>query len=239
MDEQDILEFSRTHYPGFEFVLHFGSTAHGMAREHSDIDLVLVFPEAIHPFRETRRWRGHLFDSWLYDIESLNGLIHAGRTGRNHVMLDIVLTSRVLPLPTPRSDLLKTAAQRIRKAGPLLADRNDFRHVLTSLMDDLKQCDDPVEGTAVALDLHNVVQQILLSLLGAGGFRKSHAISRLRNHDPVYFSELTNAMALAVQGKHDPLLTAAGRLLAQLGGPLREGHRAALEGTIRMPLPVI
>lgn len=239
MVEDDLLGFARIHYPGFEFLLHFGSTAHGAAREHSDIDLLLVFPGAIHPFRETRLWQGRLFDSWLYDIETLNGLIHAGRTGRNHVMLDIVLTSRVLPEPTPRSDLLKTAATRIREAGPLLTDRNDFRHVLTSLMDDLKQCGDPVEGTAIALDLHNVIQQTLLCLLGAGGFRKSHAIARLRDHDPTYFAELTDAIKAAVGGKHEPLLTAAGRLLDQLGGPLREGHRAALEGTIRMPLPVI
>ncbi len=239
MLDAELLQFAQVHYPGFEFLLHFGSTAHGASRKHSDVDLLLVFPGAIHPFRETRRWQGQLFDSWLYDIETLNGLIHAGRTGRNHVMLDIVLSSRVLPEPTPRSDLLKTAAERVRRAGPLLADRNDFRHVVTGLMDDLEQAEDPVEQAAIALDLHNVVQQTLLCLIGAGGFRKSHAIARLRDHDPAFFTELTNAVAVALKGDHGPLLAAAGRLLGRLGGPLREGHRTNLDGSVRMPLPVV
>lgn len=247
MIDADLLTFARTHYPGFEFILHFGSTADGTAHPLSDIDLLIVFEKPVRPFRETRRWNDALFDAWIYDLETLNGVIHQARGGPSQVMLDIVISARVLPDMTERASLLKTAARRIRDAGPLMQDRRELRHLLTGLIDALRRrCERSAadvgaenERLAFALDLHNVMQQTLLTLTGAGGFRRAQAIARLRTFDAAFFDAQTQAMRDACGGRFEPLLAAADELLARLGGPLREGLRSPLADSLRIPLPVI
>jgi predicted nucleotidyltransferase len=240
MNPREIAEsFVDENYRGCSFSMLFGSSLTDDMTEYSDIDVMVIYDEPVRSFREVKRWRGHLIDAWIYDVETLNGMIHMARRNRNQVILEIVLSAEAIPTPSAKFKLLQLAARRIREAGPLIEDIADYRHVLTGLIDDLRVARNQEEIASIAVELYSLIQNIILFMIGAGGFKKRHAVHSFRRHDPEFFCELGGALRSALFGESDKLINCSIGFLTQLGGELRENYKVAIPDSVRIPLPLV
>jgi predicted nucleotidyltransferase len=232
-----IIDFVSARYKDYSLILFYGSAATGAQEVRSDVDLFVLYDSPIHPYREKVRHLGFLFDIWVYDIETLHGMINVARRSPSAIILEIVLSSTVLPEKTKISDYLKLAAANIRKSKPLIQDIADWRQYITGIVDDLESANHKDDRCLLAMEAYGAITDCLLLILGAGGYKKRHAARILREYDADYFCELNEGLGEAINGNLEKLVKCSKKLLIQLGGELREGFKSSLPEGIRFPLP--
>jgi len=234
--ESLVLEFIKEKHATSAFTLFFGSALSGVTHDRSDVDLMVVYDRPVLPYREKVRWRRALLDVWVYDSESLNGIIFSARRGGSVVVLDIVLGSKVLPEPHEVADSLKMAAKTVKEAGPLLGDVDEFRQYLTGQLDDLVAVESLKVRWAVSIEVYVTIQNMILLLIGSGGYKKSRAVESLERHDPALLRGLNEALYESLAGNSQPLVLEGEKILSRFGGPLREGYRRHLPDPARIPV---
>ena len=237
--EKVILDAVEKFYAGSSFCFFYGSFLKKTNDKNSDIDLIVVYERAIQAFRQKFIFQEFLFDVFVYDAESLNGALHMARQNGQFVTVDAIIDSAVLPHSTDTSKILKEVAIRVKKAGYLFQNRAFVQQYITNILDDLETTDAPGEKTMLCIDLYRALVDIVLINGGAGVCSRKYAAKALSVIDPELQSELNEALASSFSGRHQSLIAIAKKILAVLGGPLREGFRMNIQENFRMPLPVI
>jgi membrane fusion protein len=90
-------------YKDSSFCFLFGSYAKGTQTEVSDIDLIIVYEKAVQPLHEKTKFREKYFDIFIFDIESLNFVLHNARMTRAAISDQVILREHSL-----RDELNKT-----------------------------------------------------------------------------------------------------------------------------------
>lgn len=234
-----IVGVMRNRYPGFDFLLHFGSSLEGDMQERSDVDVIVVFDRPVQGLHEKFMHGGFLFDVHVFDIESLNARVHLARRGSSSVMASIVRRAAVLPESNKRAVALQLAAERVLALAPVAQDLEDIRQYITGLIDDIDGVLDSNVGIMIAIELYQSISGTVLQLNGAAGFRKRHAARAFAEWDMGFLCRLNNSLRAAVCGSFDELIACAKLMLEKIGGERREGYRSMVPDVGRMPLPVV
>lgn len=218
-------------YPHAAAAIIGGSIARGEGTATSDIDLLLLFDNVPHAWRETLKLGRQTVELYGHDLRSFDYFCRkVDRPGGRIPMAMMVIEGRnLLPRTSAAADLYQLA-QAIHDEGPpalthdALASR---RYEITTLLEDLADSTVAEETLAVATKLYDVLANFVLRAGGAWSGVGKHLARRLRAYSPAIADELYAAMRLVLL---DP---AAGkqafgglvaRVLQPYGGPLLEGY---------------
>ena len=218
-------------YPHAEAAIIGGSIARGQGTATSDIDLLLLFDNVPHAWRETLKLGQQTVELYAHDLRSFDYFCRQlDRPGGRIPMAMMVIEGKNLLPQTRASADLYQLAQAIYDAGPpalagdALASR---RYEITTLLEDLVDSTVAEETLAVATKLYDVLANFVLRAGGAWSGVGKHLARRLRAYSPEIADDLHAAMSLIL------LDTPAGkqaftRLVAHAlqpyGGPLLDGY---------------
>ncbi len=176
---------------------------------------------------------------FVYDVETLNGLIHLSRTGRSMVSTEIVASALVLPRSTTVSDQLQLNARRVMAAGSIVFTTDPERHMLTGLLDDLRASDRGIEERQILIvEIYKLIVDTALHIAGKAGYKKRFAFRALTQINEDYFNKLTVCYRNAIAGDEQPFIEHATKWLNRIGGHLRVGYFEPLPDPVRVPLYV-
>ncbi|MFI9772953.1 nucleotidyltransferase domain-containing protein [Streptomyces sp. NPDC052415] len=187
--------------------------------------MVLDGPPA--PSRESLVYRGwpvelfvHTEAAWLHFADR--------ETANRRSPLLAMCPDDMLPADTDGlGALLQDEARKRWAAGPPLRtdrEREDERHALTDLLDDLRGCTDPAER--LHLVAHILQRASELALLNGGHWlgRGKWLSRRLAAVDPGVHCALSEPAAQAIAGDADAFATVVTQVLDLAGGPLWDGY---------------
>ena len=137
------------HFPKAGAAFLGGSAAAGAATDSSDLDVLVVLPEAHADvsFVETTRYEGQLVEAFCYGPAALENWLEKGRRERRPV-LDRLIGDGIALTDSDESRLLQVAAREVLLAGPasLSSEEQGLRaYSLSAVLDDLVDATDPGE----------------------------------------------------------------------------------------------
>ena len=234
-----ILKLMKERYKGCRYCFFYGSAATESGNSKSDVDLVIVYENTIHSYREKFLYANMLMDVFAFDEETLYGSLNMARINGNFVTVEAVINGITLPAPTPESDLLKAQASLIRKAGYRFEGATFMRQYVTNILDDLEDCTVATERNMLCIDLFKKLCDIILARDGVGISDRKHAARKLAEISFDMHARLDSGLLVALSGDTGILIDAALEVLESIGGPLRDGFQMKIPNAVRLPLPVI
>ncbi|MFO1257682.1 MAG: GNAT family N-acetyltransferase [Gammaproteobacteria bacterium] len=119
-----------------------GSVSEGRGTSASDLDLIIVFEEVAHAYREAFIYDGWPIDAFIHDLDTLRYFFEESRTGNGiSGLCYMILNGRDVTNPGVFSENVKTLAQEVLNAGPAIWDQeqiNKERFLITDVLDDIK-----------------------------------------------------------------------------------------------------
>jgi hypothetical protein len=222
-------------FPAARAAFLAGSSRAPVRSTTSDLDIVVVVPDddEAAPFRETTSSGGWVVELFVHTPTSL----HHYRTlerGTHRPVLDL-MCAQGMPLTGVDSEAIAAAARASVEGGPQLSDGEweRRRYVLTDLLDDLRGTTGH-DDRAVRADRAFVTARLLeetahTALLHRGDWAHTGkaAARALGDADPHLLNRLVDACRAAFEGRPESLDAVVTEVLDAVGGPLREGYRAA------------
>ncbi len=137
-----IQKLIRERYVQAKAVFWAGSVSEGRGTRASDLDLVVVFEEVAHAYREAFIYDGWPIDAFIHDLDTLQYFFEESRTGNGiSGLCYMILNGREVTNPSAFSKNVKTLAQEVLNAGPAIWDQeqiNKERFLITDVLDDIK-----------------------------------------------------------------------------------------------------
>ncbi|MGF6119423.1 putative nucleotidyltransferase [Janthinobacterium lividum] len=217
-------------YPHAQAAIIGGSIARGQGTATSDIDLLVLFENVPHAWRETLKLGQQTVELYGHDLRSFDYFCRKmDRPGGRIPMAMMVIEGRNLLPQTSASAALYQLAQAIYDEGPpaltpdALASR---RYEITTLLEDLVDSTVAEETLAIATKLYDVLANFVLRAGGAWSGVGKHLARRLRAHNPSIADDLHAAMRAILldppAGKQ-AFGDLVARALQPYGGPLLDG----------------
>lgn len=137
-----IQKLIKERYVDSKAVFWAGSVSEGRGTSASDLDLVIVFEEVAHAYREAFIYDGWPIDAFIHDLDTLRYFFEESRTGNGiSGLCYMILNGREGTNPGVFSENVKTLAQEFLNAGPAIWDQeqiNKERFLITDVLDDIK-----------------------------------------------------------------------------------------------------
>ena len=208
-----------------------GSVSVNQGTSASDLDLIIVFEEVAHAYREAFIYDGWPIDAFIHDLETLRYFFEESRAGNGISGLsNMILNGREVTNPSVFSENVKTLAQEFLNAGPAIWDQeqiNKERFLITDVLDDIKY--------PVGRDEQIASAAWLLEALGQFYFRSQNKwcasgksiIRYLKSDNPDLALEFTQAFeGLFQTGDSAALELLAKKILEPYGGLFWNGFRS-------------
>jgi hypothetical protein len=228
----DIAHQIRTdRYPDADVVLAAGSIVRGEGTPYSDLDLVVVYPELDHAYRESFRFAGLPVEAFVHDPSTLEHFfIEVDRPSGVPSLPRMVVEGIEVPKPTATSQILKRRAAAVIAAGPPgLDDESErrMRYFVSDLLDDLRAPRSRDESIAAGARLYEQLADYVLRRRGLWSAKGKAIPETLRRMDTHVGNAYADAFAaLFAHGSTEPVIQLAEGLLRDAGGPLFDGFRA-------------
>ena len=106
-------------YEDAKAIFWAGSVSVNQGTSASDLDLVIVFEEVAHAYREAFIYDGWPIDAFIHDLNTLRYFFEESRTGNGiSGLCYMILNGREVTNPSAFSENVKTLAQEVLNAGP-------------------------------------------------------------------------------------------------------------------------
>src|SRR5450830_521001 len=216
-------------YKNISFCFFYGSYLTNKMHPASDIDVISIVKGEIIPFREHFMVDNKVFDSFVFDAESLHAAMLQSYASGSFTLVKSILAAKPLPYPTSVSVKLKEIAFELQKNVNVNLDRIFFmaRHRLESVINDLMYCDEN-DRIALSSAAYRIITEALLIHLGGGIQGVKHGGRYLRGRMPADYALLQQALCDAVSGDIRDLAKWAQVTLDKIGGPLGTNFRERL-----------
>jgi len=232
-----IVDVVAERYTGYSFVLFHGSRLHGTATPESDVDIIVVYRDAVQPFREIFLSRDYVFDAFVYDVETINFYLLFSKKICNTSVVSILNSCITLPEATDQSICLLAVAKEMETVPCSLGNIDARRIFLTNLINDIQKSTDHSELVLLSSEISKIMIDIILAKKGVGGVFRKYTHSALKKNAPDFYLELNCATKQAVLfANKEPILKIAREILAGLGGELKDGFKMFLPDGKRLPL---
>jgi len=226
-----IQKLIKERYPDAKAIFWAGSVSVNQGTSASDLDLVIVFEEVAHAYREAFIYDGWPIDAFIHDLNTLRYFFEESRTGNGISGLSyMILNGREVTNPSAFSKNVKTLAQEVLKAGPATWDQEQIdkeRFLITDVLDDIKY--------PVGRDEQIASAAWLLEALGQFYFRSQNKwcasgksiIRYLNNDNPDLATEFTKSFESLFQtGSFVLLELLVKKILEPYGGLFWNGFRS-------------
>lgn len=158
-----IQKLIKERYVDARAVFWAGSVSEGLGTSASDLDLVIVFEEVAHAYREAFIYDAWPIDAFIHDIDTLRYFFEESRVGNGISGLNhMILNGRMVTKPNAFSENIKTLAGKFLKAGPSAwtqAQIDKERFLITDILDDIKFSKNKEEQITSAVHLFEPLLQ--------------------------------------------------------------------------------
>lgn len=219
-------------WPDARVAIIGGSTARGETTASSDIDLLLLFDQVDHAWRDTLKVAGQTVELFGHDAATFDYFCREidAPTGRMPLARMVIDGVTVLP-EGPLLHWLRGHAAALHAAGPPVLTSETLarrRYAITNLLEDLTDSTMPDEALAIAAALYTELADFTLRAAGTWSGGGRHLARRLRATSPALAATLTEAMGTMLT---QPVMAKAAfasavhEVLAPHGGLLLDGFR--------------
>jgi len=207
-----------------------GSVIRGENTRCSDLDLVVVYEQVHHAYRESFVADGWPVEAFVHDPQTLRYFFATDRASGIPALASMIVDGIALPCPSELSRAVKQSAVHELQAGPPSwseQECNFSRYMLTDLIDDLREPRSRAEFQASASRLHEMLANHFLRSQGLWSARGKAIVRRLEEVDRVFAAHFSNAFEIAFASSDPgPLVALAKDVLEGDGGFLFDGYRA-------------
>ncbi|HZF39458.1 MAG TPA: nucleotidyltransferase domain-containing protein [Blastocatellia bacterium] len=228
-------------YPGADVIFLTGSLLRGEGTPYSDLDLVVIFEQLPHAWRESFNFQGYPVEAFVHDPETFNYFIsELGRPSGLAAMAHMVAEGVEVPCPSEISRSVKRIAADLIAAGPpKLSDEDErkLRYTITNLIDDIRQPRSREELVASGAELYGALANYYFRANGLWSAVNKSIPRRLGKTDPELYSRFREGFEELFAGGHsDKVITLAEEILKQRGGFLFDGYKHEASPACRKPL---
>jgi hypothetical protein len=201
----------------------------GEATETSDLDLVVVYEQLPHAFREAFVYEGWPVESFVQDPETAEHYFEYERQRGIPSLICMVREGFEIPRADAFSDALKRRATEIFDVGPPEWDAAEMllrRYRLTDWVDDIRHPRSSEELIASGASLYADAADFYFRAHKLWSSHSKTIPRRLRELDTAFAEKFTRAFdALFAERRQAPAIALIEELLAPFGGLLFEGFR--------------
>lgn len=218
-------------YPDAKAIFWAGSTANNQATSSSDIDLIIVFEELDHAYREAFIYEDTPIDAFIHDPSTLNYFFEniEAKDGRPALIQMILKSHEVLGV-NDFSISIKELAQKALEAGPKKWTKEEIdkeRFLITDILDDIKSPKTKDEQLVSAIHLFEPLIQFHFRSQGKWSSSGKSLIRLLQNDNPILASKYIACFNLLFQsGQTEALESVVKEILDPFGGLLWNGSRS-------------
>ena len=219
-----------TRYQGADCVFVAGSVGRGEASAYSDLDLIVIYPEVSHAYREAFVHKGWPVEASVHDLETLRYFLYkVERPEASASLAEMVKEGFEVPQATSRSNQAKVMAAEVLAEGPSALsehERDEWRYRLSALIDDIREPRSRHELMAAAALAYGELARFHLRVNMKWVSQGKSLPRRLRQADGVLARRFEEAFdALLAKGESQAVISLAADVLQPHGGFLFEGHR--------------
>jgi hypothetical protein len=228
-------------YPDADVIFLAGSLLRGEGTPYSDLDLVVIFEQLPHAWRESFNFQGYPVEAFVHDPETFNYFIfELGRPSGHSAMAHMVAEGVEVPGPTAISQSLKRiTADLIASGPPKLSDEDErkLRYTITNLIDDIRQPRSKEELVASGAELYGALANYYFRANGLWSAINKSIPRRLGKTNPELCSRFREGFdQLSANGLSDKVIMLAEEILKHRGGFLFDGYKQDASPTCRKPL---
>lgn len=228
-------------YPGADVIFLAGSLLRGEGTPYSDLDLVVIFEQLPHAWRESFSFQGYPVEAFVHDPETFNHFIsELGRPSGLSAMAYMVAEGVEVPRPSEISRSVKRIAADLIAAGPpKLSDEDErkLRYTITNLIDDIRQPRSREELVASGAELYGALANYYFRANGLWSAVNKSIPRKLGKTDPELYSRFREGFEeLFAGGRSDKVITLAEEILKPHGGFLFDGYKHEASPACRKPL---
>ncbi|HEU0178494.1 MAG TPA: nucleotidyltransferase domain-containing protein [Blastocatellia bacterium] len=228
-------------YPKADVIFLAGSLLRGEGTPYSDLDLIVIFEQLPHAWRESFNFQGYPVEAFVHDPETFNYFINElGRPSGLSAMAYMVAESVEVPCPSEISRSVKRIAADLIAAGPpKLSDEDErkLRYSITNLIDDIRQPRSREELVASGAELYGALANYYFRANGLWSAVNKSIPRKLGKTDPQLYLRFCEGFEELFAGGHsDKVITLAEEILKRHGGFLFDGYKHEASPDCRKPL---
>lgn len=218
-------------YPNAKAIFWTGSTANNQATASSDIDLIIVFEELDHAYREAFIYENTPIDTFIHDPKTLSYFFEniEAKDGRPALIQMIVNGHAVLGVDD-FSNAIKEQAQRAFNAGPQKLSKEEIdkeRFLITDILDDIKHPRNKDEQMVSAIHLFEPLIQFYFRSQNKWSASGKSLIRLFKDDNPNLASKYTQGFNDLFQSSEtEGLEFVVKEILDPFGGFLWDGFRS-------------
>lgn len=225
-----VRELFDSRYKGADSILLAGSVVRGEASAHSDLDLVVIYPQVETAYRESFSAMGWPVEAFVHDLETLKYfLFEVDRPEGTATLSEMIREGLEIPGPTERSAIAKQCAVDILTGGPpeLTSEQvEDRRYGLSELIDDLREPRSRSELYATGSRLYNELGDFFCRYHRSWSASGKGLIKRIKARDATLARRYTESFdRLFATGDASAVVQIATDILQPSGGLLFESYR--------------
>lgn len=208
-----------------------GSVSEGRGTSTSDLDLVIVFEEVSHAYREAFVYDGWPIDAFIHDLNTLRyfcGKLEA--SDGKPALINMILHGQAILAQNSVSMEAKAIAAEALANGPDAwnqAQIDKERFLITDILDDIKSPKNKEEQIISAVHLFEPLLQFYLRAATKWTASGKSLIRLLKAENPELAEEWTTAFEILIQtGDSKAVETVVTKILEPYGGYLWDGFRS-------------
>lgn len=223
-------EVWETKYNDAKVMFLAGSVVRNEATPYSDLDLVVVYDDLKHAWRESFMFKGWHIEAFVHDPHTLKYFFEEidGKSGRPSLP-QMVVEGIPIPEKSDFSENLKTIANDLLVAGPPQLSKQElesFRYGISDLLDDLRSPRNKQEAMATGTRLYQLLADFWLRSQNKWSANGKTIPRVLSKTDKDFADKYQKAFDdLFIDGRVDDLVQLTKEVLNPFGGYLFDGHR--------------
>lgn len=225
--------FTDVHFPDCISVVLFGSVARGEVSPRPDLDLLVLMPHEVQPYRRSYDEYGWFIEVWVVSRRYAEATVRRPDRNQNPVALTAYAEGLVLKDEQDFAKLLQGKARAILREGPPpLTDQeiDTYRYVMTDWLDNFLDTSQYDQAILVAHDLTVKAAEFMVALHGHWIGERRWLYRALQDIDhPLAGQFLEQLVGYYKTGKKDGLASHIEAVLALAGGRLYAGFHQTLD----------
>ena len=225
-----VQKLSKERYVEAKAIFWAGSVSEGRGTSTSDLDLVIVFEEVAHAYREAFIYDGWPIDAFIHDLDTLRyfcGKLEAS-DGKPALINMILHGQEILAQNSVSMEAKAIAAEALAKGpnpwNPVQIDKERF--LITDILDDIKSPKNKEEQIISVVHLFEPLLQFYFRAARKWTASGKSLIRLFKQENPELAEEWTKAFeSLVKTGDAFSIESAVTKILAPHGGYLWDGFR--------------
>ena len=223
-----VLHLYEQNYQHAQAMIWAGSTSTGNYTSHSDLDVVIIFEQVPHAFREAFIFEDWRVDAFIHDLDTLKYFFEEidGPSGMP-VLPEMVANGVLISPPNALSKEIKLLAAELIERGPPIWNQlhiDKSRFYITDLLDDILSPRNRVEQQASTAKLYDILAEFYFRSQNKWQASGKAILRILKKHDYDLATDWQDAFDEVFKGGHTMQLEQlVNQILTPFGGLLWSG----------------